>query len=142
MGTLTMKFGGSVVGTVGALKQVLKIVQQEYERWDRLLVVVSALDGVTDALLEAVQLAALDNRRGYRRIAANLRTRHLALIDQLPLGDMESRSLQADIDQLFFDMLAQCQHMADETSDRPMPEPATASGYVIALAAYHSKSRT
>ena len=122
MGTLTMKFGGSVVGTVGALKQVLKIVQQEYERWDRLLVVVSALDGVTDALLEAVQLAALDNRRGYRRIAANLRTRHLALIEQLPLGEMESRSLQADIDQLFFDMLALCQQMADETSDRPMPD--------------------
>ncbi len=42
-------------------------------------------------LLEAAHLAQLNNQRGYRRIAATLRTRHLALVEQLPLGEQERR---------------------------------------------------
>ena len=83
MTVLVMKFGGASVGTTTALTQVLSIVLQEQERWDHLLLVVSALDGVTDALIEAAQLAQLSNRRGYRRIVATLRTRHIALVEQL-----------------------------------------------------------
>jgi aspartate kinase len=113
MSTLVMKFGGSAVGTTPALIQVLSIVLHERSRWDRLLLVVSALDGVTDALIEAAHLAQLGNRRGYRRIAATLRTRHLALIEELPLGNTERNALQADIDRLLFDMLDLCQAMAN-----------------------------
>src|SRR6185295_18531031 len=109
MRTLTMKFGGASVGTTTALTQVLSIVLQEHERWDHLLLVVSALDGVTDALIEAAQLAHLSNRR----IVATLRTRHLSLVEQLPLGTSERNALQADIDRLLFDMLDVCQTMAD-----------------------------
>lgn len=117
MRTLTMKFGGASVGTTTALTQVLSIVLQEHERWDYLLLVVSALDGVTDALIEAAQLAHLSNRRGYRRIVATLRTRHLSLVEQLPLGTSERNALQADIDRLLFDMLDVCQTMADTPSE-------------------------
>ncbi|PJF38666.1 MAG: hypothetical protein CUN55_16630, partial [Phototrophicales bacterium] len=113
MGTLTMKFGGSVVGTPAALKQLAQIVQQEHQARGQLVLIVSALDGITDQLYDAIQQALLDNRRGYRRISANLRTRHLALINQLSLGDIEQRSLEADIDQLFFDLLALCQKLAE-----------------------------
>lgn len=108
-----MKFGGAAVGTAPALTQVLSIVLQERERWDHLLLVVSALDGVTDALLEAAHLAQVSNSRGYRRIVATLRLRHLALVEQLPLGAVERNALQADIDRLLFDMLDTCQTMAD-----------------------------
>ena len=73
----------------------------------------SALEGVTDALIEASHLAQLSNRRGYRRIAATLRTRHMALIEHLPLGPIERGSLQADVDRLLFDMLDTCQGLAD-----------------------------
>lgn len=113
MNTLIMKFGGSSVGTTTALTQVLSIVLQEQEKWKRLLLVVSALEGVTDALIEAAQLAQLSNRRGYRRIAATLRTRHMALIEHLPLGPTERAALQADVDRLLFDMLDTCQGLAD-----------------------------
>lgn len=118
MGTLTMKFGGASVGTATALTQVLSIILQEHERWENLVVVVSALDGVTDMLLEAAHLAQLGNRRGYRRIVATLRTRHLALVENLPLVNAESMALQAEIDRLLFDMLDTCQAMVDypETS--------------------------
>ena len=116
MSTLVMKFGGSAVGTTPALTQVLSIVLHERANWDRVLLVVSALEGVTDALIEAAHLAQLGNRRGYRRIAATLRTRHLALVEELPLGATERNALQADIDRLLFDMLDLCQGMSNTTS--------------------------
>ena len=117
MGTLTMKFGGASVGTTPALTQVISIVLQENERWDHLIVIVSALDGVTDALIEAAHLAQLSNRRGYRRIVAMIRTRHLALVDQLSLNNTERTALQADIDKLLFDMLDLFQKIAEPVVD-------------------------
>lgn len=122
MTTLVMKFGGSAIGTVSALTQVLSITLHEFKRWDRLLIVASALDGVTDMLLEAAHLAQVSNQRGYRRIAATLRTRHLALAEQLPLGIQERSALNADIDQLLFEMLDDCQTIANTPSDTLSPE--------------------
>ncbi len=122
MPTLVMKFGGNSVGMTTGLTQLLSIVLFEQERWERLLLVVSALEGVTDALLEAARLAQLGNRRGYRRIVGTLRTRHLALIEHLPLGSNEQAALQADIDRLLFDMLDTCQALADSETSSPRPE--------------------
>ncbi|MFN8562764.1 MAG: aspartate kinase [Anaerolineae bacterium] len=122
MSTLIMKFGGTSVGMTMGLTQLLSIVLYERERWERLMLVVSALDGVTDQLIEAAHLAILNNRRGYRRIVATLRTRHLALIDHLPLGITERNALQADIDHLLFDMLDVCQNMPDHLSETEQPE--------------------
>jgi len=122
MGTLTMKFGGASVGTTTALSQVLSIIIHESKRWDKVLIVASALEGVTDMLLEAAQLAQLSNQRGYRRIVATLRTRHMALIEQLPLGNTERTTLQADVDRLLFDMLDQCQMVANNLNDELSPK--------------------
>ncbi len=122
MSTLVMKFGGSSVGTKTALMQVLSIVLHEREQWDNLILVVSALDGVTDALIEAAHLAHLGNQRGYRRIVANLRTRHMALIEELPLGATERAALQADIDRLLFDMLGTYETMSDLPAETPVPD--------------------
>jgi len=127
MTTLVMKFGGSSVGTTTALSQVLSIVLYESEQWDRLILVVSALDGVTDALIEAAHLAQLGNQRGYRRIIANLRTRHLALIEELPLGTTERTALQADIDRLLFDLLDIYQTMAQTPADTVVPDKVDAT---------------
>jgi aspartokinase/homoserine dehydrogenase 1 len=121
MGTLMMKFGGVSVATTSALAQVVSIILQEYERWDRLVVVASALEGVTDALIEAAHLAQLSNQRGYRRIVANIRTRHLLLVEQLPLSADERNALNADIDHLLFDMLDVCQSLADTVVEDNTP---------------------
>ena len=122
MDTLIMKFGGTSVGMTTGLTQVLSIVMHEVGRWDRLLLVASALEGVTDALIEAAHLAQLSNRRGYRRIVGTLRTRHLSLIENLPLGPVERTTLQADIDRLLFDMLDICQKLADRMDEKAKPE--------------------
>ncbi len=118
MDTLVMKFGGSTVGTTTALTQVLSIVLHERERWNRMVLVVSALDGVTDSLIEAAHLAQLGNQRGYRRIVANLRTRHMALIDELPMGPTDRSALQTDIDRQFFDLLDSFQTMTSAPSTK------------------------
>lgn len=117
MATLVMKFGGLAVGTTTALTQVLSIVLHEREQWEKLIVVVSALEGVTDALLEATRLAQVSNQRGYRRIVATLRTRHFALVEHLPFGQTERQAIQADLDRLLFEMLDHLQsiaHVADQ----------------------------
>jgi aspartate kinase len=121
MSTLVMKFGGSSVDDRRA-HQVLSIVLHEHERWERLILVASALEGVTDALIETAHLAQLNNRRGYRRIVATIRTRHMALAEYLPLGPTERSALQADIDRLLFDMLHVCQSLSDTPSDTVAPD--------------------
>jgi len=117
-----MKFGGTSVGMTTGLSQVLSIVLYEHERWGNLILVVSALEGVTDALIEAAHLAQLNNQRGYRRIVATLRTRHLALIEHLPLGSTEKSALQADLDRLLFDMLDVCRSVTEQHDETVKPE--------------------
>ncbi|MDE2858553.1 MAG: aspartate kinase [Chloroflexota bacterium] len=121
MAILTMKFGGGSLGTAKALVQVLAIIIEESKRWDRILIVASALEGVTDMLLEAALLARVGDQRGYRRIAATLRTRHMALVDQLPFDTPDRNALKADIDQLLSDMLDQCQKVAKNLNDELLP---------------------
>ncbi len=121
MTTLAMKFGGASLGTSAGLAQVLGIIAAESKRWDRLLIVVSALDGVTDMLLDAAHFARIAHPRGYRRIAANLRTRHLALIDQLPLDRPDRNTLQADIDQLISRLLDDCKSIANNLDEELSP---------------------
>lgn len=121
MAILTMKFGGGSLGTAKALVQVLAIIIDESKRWDRILIVASALEGVTDMLLEAVLHARAGDQRGYRRIAATLRARHMALADQLPFDTSDRNALKADIDQLLSDMLDQCQKVAKNLNDELLP---------------------
>lgn len=121
MTTLVMKFGGASLGTSAGLAQVLSIIAAEAKDRERLLIVVSALDGVTDMLLDAAHFARIDHPRGYRRIAANLRTRHLALIDQLPLDRPDRNTLQADIDQLISRLLDDCKAIANNLNEELSP---------------------
>ena len=121
MSTLVMKYGGSSLGTAAALEQVLGTVAAETNHWDQILLVVSALDGVTDMLYEAAQLARIANQRGYRRIAANLRSRHLAIIKQLPLERPDRNTLQAEIDRLLSDMLDHCRSIAQNLNEELSP---------------------
>ena len=111
MRTLVMKFGGTTLARTEGLTQLVGIVLYERERWDRLMLVVSALEGVTDQLIDAAHLAQFAQQRGYRRIVSNLRQRHLALAESLPLDQNERSVLQANIDTLLSDLLAMCESL-------------------------------
>ena len=54
---LVMKFGGTSVGSVEALNKVVEIVKKAKQEGHGLVVVVSAMSGVTNLLLEAAHKA-------------------------------------------------------------------------------------
>jgi aspartate kinase len=118
MHTLVMKFGGSSIGMTTGLAQMVGVVLREREETKQLVLVVSALEGVTDALLDAAELARHSNRRGYRRIVGNLRTRHLALIHHFELNPADHASLMADLDRLLYETLDLCESLAKGAPDR------------------------
>ena len=51
--TLVMKFGGTSVGTAEAMAQAVEIIRRTRLEWPRLVVILSALSGVTNLLLES-----------------------------------------------------------------------------------------
>ena len=63
--TLVMKFGGTSVGSLEGLQQVVKIVQTATAEWQNVLVVSSAFSKVTDALLESARQASKGDQRLY-----------------------------------------------------------------------------
>lgn len=70
-----LKFGGSSVANEKNIKQVSSIIHRAVSM-DKTVVVVSALGGVTDLLLQA-GLSAADNDPSYRQILENVKQRHL-----------------------------------------------------------------
>jgi aspartate kinase len=81
--TLLMKFGGTSVGNPEAIRIVAEIVRAARGDWPQVAVVVSAMNGVTDALLTGAHLAAGGDEAGPDRIAADLRARHEAVVPEL-----------------------------------------------------------
>ncbi|MBC8170654.1 MAG: aspartate kinase, partial [Anaerolineae bacterium] len=65
MKTVTMKFGGTSVGSPEAIRNVIYITQREHTQGNRALLVVSAMSGVTDTLLSSTGMALKGDRWGY-----------------------------------------------------------------------------
>ena len=55
---LVMKFGGTSVGSPEAMSQAANIIRHSHLEWPNLIVVTSALSGVTNLLLESTQKTA------------------------------------------------------------------------------------
>ncbi len=83
MRTLVMKFGGTSVGKAEAIRQSADIVLAAKKDWPRVVVVVSAMSGVTDALLKGAHTAASGDAATFRAIAADLRNKHFAALEAL-----------------------------------------------------------
>lgn len=73
-----MKFGGSSVGSTGAAGRVKDIVQSAGED---VVVVVSALDGVTDSLIEAARKAC-EGDEAWEGLFDGIAARHIAQMDE------------------------------------------------------------
>ncbi|HLE28296.1 MAG TPA: aspartate kinase [Anaerolineales bacterium] len=86
MKTLIMKFGGTSVGSLAAIRQAIEIVRAARAEWPRLAVVISAMSGVTDALIAAAHGAAQGDEAAPARTALDLRAKHLAVLHALAPG--------------------------------------------------------
>ncbi|HOT91285.1 MAG TPA: aspartate kinase [Anaerolineae bacterium] len=91
MKTLVMKFGGTSVGGASAIAQAAAIVQEQARAWDRLVVIVSAMRGVTDALIRGARTAAAGDTQTYPALVTDLRVRHTLAVAEL-LRDIEART--------------------------------------------------
>lgn len=84
-----LKFGGTSVANAENIKLTANIIAQKVKD-DRLVVVVSALSGVTDLLLSASKKAA-DKDAVYREIVAEIEKKHLFAIKELiPVNDQSA----------------------------------------------------
>ena len=78
-----LKFGGTSVGTVEALRNVKYIVEHQEEP---VVVVVSALGGLTDTVIRAANLAAKNDIAAYR-IVQDITSRHSEIMNNLIEGE-------------------------------------------------------
>ena len=108
MSTLTMKFGGTSVGSIEALAQATDIVLEQAKKWDRLAVIVSAMSGVTDALTRGALTAASGDDQTYRAIVTDLRARHYRVVDTLLPSEGERTQLLAAVDEYLDAFAAFC----------------------------------
>ncbi len=85
--TLVMKFGGSSVGTPKAMQEVIDIIQQSRADWPNMIIVVSALAGVTNLLLDGAAQAAKGSTEKLPEAVERLRQLHYAIADTLVAPD-------------------------------------------------------
>jgi aspartokinase/homoserine dehydrogenase 1 len=76
LATITMKFGGTSVGSVEAITNVVAITKRDLKAGNKVLLVVSAMSGVTDGLLNVCKMAVNGDKWGYLSEAQKLRERH------------------------------------------------------------------
>ena len=93
-----MKFGGTSVATTDAMSKVVDIVSKAVER-DRTILVVSAISGCTDTLINIGNLAARRDE-SYKELIDALQERHHGIIRELLPLEKHEESLEV-CDSLF-----------------------------------------
>ena len=94
-----MKFGGTSVGSVKSILSLKEIVEAE-ARTQPVIVVVSALDGITDKLIATSQMAKQGDEH-YREEFDAMVKRHHQMIDTIIQDDKKRVDLFNNVDQLF-----------------------------------------
>ena len=101
---IVMKFGGTSVGSADAFVQVAAIVQAAAERaaaegTPGVVVVTSAMSGVTNLLIQAAERAARGDERFHREQQATLLLKHQAVASQLVAEGSERAALTNTFEQ-------------------------------------------
>lgn len=86
-----LKFGGTSVGSVTSILSVKKIIEREQEN---VIVVVSALGGITDKLIQTSELAA-KGEESYQKSYQEIVNRHINMVHAIiPADDVRSALLE------------------------------------------------
>lgn len=99
MKPIVMKFGGTSVGSPKAMTRSARLVVREAARVP-VVVVVSALNGVTNQLLSLVERAAYGGWNETEALVRELDWRHRSLITSLGLNPAEEKDLLKELDHL------------------------------------------
>lgn len=112
MALITMKFGGTSVGSPEAISNVIGIVGDEVRRGNGVIMVVSAMSGATDTLLSSVREAASSNRWAYLNAAQKLRERHDDVLNQLVPAGHARESVKHEVNAILEQHTELCQAMS------------------------------
>ena len=93
---LVMKFGGTSVGESSRIQHVANIVRDHARKGNRIVVVVSAMSGVTDKLIEAAEKASMRDRGSIEAFVKDLAERHnQACQDVIKNGEILEQTLRS-----------------------------------------------
>jgi aspartate kinase len=107
-----MKFGGTSVGSAEAIERAACLIRHTLESWPQVVVVASAMSGVTDLLLKGANTAAAGDADTYKNVTRKLRQKHFNAIAAL-LNDGEDQSqVSAEIRHLIDHFQRLCQAVA------------------------------
>lgn len=115
MKTLVMKFGGTSVGSFEALQQVIEIIRRERAAWENLVVITSAMGGVTNKLVEMIDHALTANFDAIDHQISALRRRHRELFHHFidpTVFHHEMTALDAHLDSHFEELRGHCHVLA------------------------------
>ena len=88
---LVLKFGGTSVGSAENIEKVIAIVKEKLKA-TKIFVVVSAMGGTTDALLECGKLAAAGDE-AYKEKLLEIEQRHISTVKELIAVQQQSASV-------------------------------------------------
>ncbi len=115
-----LKFGGTSVGSAEAIEQVTNVIAREREVDEELVVVTSAMAGVTDDLIRAARAAAAGNEMPYREARNDLLVKHQIVAGQLIEDGVERAAISHLLDDKLreFERLCQSIHVLGELTPR------------------------
>jgi aspartate kinase len=125
--TLVMKFGGTSVGSAEALAKVIGIIESNKPNWSQMVVVVSALSGATNLLLDSALQAAKGIQDSYLKADAELRSRHMSMARALIPAGKSQDQLRIQIDRLIDEFSRLCQAITVLSEATPRALDAIAS---------------
>lgn len=111
MSTLVMKFGGTSTGNVDALEQAADFVIAHINQWDHVVVVVSAMNGVTDMLIACAELSRSSDSTARKLKIDQLHNTLKKVILLLFNGDQYCHPLLAIVDERIGELTDICQRI-------------------------------
>jgi aspartokinase/homoserine dehydrogenase 1 len=117
---IVMKFGGTSLGDGEAINRAIDIVIQTLKDKGGVVVVVSAMSGVTDTLLSAATSAAQGDAETFRRARWHLTDRHRLAINEVLSYEEARLQLMEEIEALLSDFESLCRsiHIMGELTAR------------------------
>jgi len=114
--TLVMKFGGTSVGSADALTRAVEIIRDATRDWARVVVVTSAMSGVTDLLLSSANPSeasvGADSCQPLRDAENKLREKHFAALDSLVKDETLREQTKTEINSLILSLVDLCKAIA------------------------------
>lgn len=124
MSTLIMKFGGTSTGDADAFERAVDIVIAQIKRWDHIVVVVSAMEGVTDMLITCADLSSSSDNSIWKQEIDRLQCKLENLIQSIFRGDQNCQPLLAIVNMRIDELIDICQrvHTMGKISAQDMDE--------------------